>query len=130
MKPLWIYFRMTLAMIAWLKNLINYSLTFASLKRNCLRSVNFSSSSVDSRTTYEVISCVFTVLFTESSTDIFILKRKWRWVKKVVYFDCRRKRKRQALFLRYDLNQDKAGYYQFQMTNFSIDKRPRAKAVD
>ena len=70
----------------------------ASLKRNCLRSVNFSISSVDSQTTYEVISFVFTVLFTESSADIFILKRKWRWVKKVIYFDCTHygRQKRQA----------------------------------
>ena len=70
----------------------------ASLKRNCLRSVNFSISSVDSQTTYEVISCVFTVLFTESSADIFILKRKLRWVKKVIYFDCTHygRQKRQA----------------------------------
>ena len=59
-----------------IKELINYSQTIASLKRNCLRSVNLSISSVDSQTTYEVISCTFTVLFTESSADIFILKRK------------------------------------------------------
>ena len=59
-----------------IKELINYSQTIASLKRNCLRSVNLSSSPVDSRTTYEVISCVLTVLFTELNTDIFIVKRK------------------------------------------------------
>ena len=59
-----------------IKELINYSQTIASLKRNCLRSVNLSSSPVDSRTNYEVISCVFTVLFTELNTEIFIVKRK------------------------------------------------------
>ena len=59
-----------------IKELINYSQTIASLKRNCLRSVNLSSSPVDSRTNYEVISCVLTVLFTELNTEIFIVKRK------------------------------------------------------
>ena len=61
-----------------IKELINYSQTIASLKRNCLRSVNLSSSPVDSRTNYEVISCVLTVLFTELNTEIFIVKRKLR----------------------------------------------------
>ena len=40
------------------------------------------------------------------------------------------KTKAQVLFLRCDFNRDQAGFYQFQMTNFIIDKHPRAKAVD
>ena len=68
----------------------------------------------------------------QSQVQTFSFSRESEGELRKSYFDCRRygKRKRYALFLRCDLNRDKAGFYKFQLTNVIIYKHARAKGVD
>ena len=115
-----------------IKELINYSQTIASLKRNCLRSVNLSSSPVDSRTNYEVISCVLTVLFTELNTDIFREKVKVSSQRKsyILTVDVNENESAKNYPSGVTWSESKRLLIKFLMTNFIVDKHPRAKTVD